>query len=31
LHPAAPIKIGDVLLEKIDGEANLVATGNSKR
>lgn len=26
-HPAPPLKIGDVLVEHIDGDANLVATG----
>lgn len=29
LTPATPLKIGDVLLRGIDGEANLVVTGNS--
>jgi CxxC motif-containing protein len=25
---SAPVKIGDIIVEKIDGNANLVATGN---
>ena len=28
LRVQKPVKIGDILVEKIDGEANLVATGN---
>lgn len=30
LHPAAPLKIGDIIFENIDGDANLVVTSNSE-
>lgn len=30
LHPAAPVKIGDILLKNISDGVNLIATGNAE-
>ena len=30
LHPSAPVHIGDILLENIEGDANLVATDDQE-